>query len=490
MPHRDSVPGPPSLLNTPVARALLATLRALVLLALLLFVLLPMFWMFLTALKVPGSAFRLDFIPSFTQQFPPAGEAPWTIPVIPEGQSLVHLEIEDERALGVQAELRDSGGNVTTLPMRALFPGRWVAESGPHDVPPVAFRFLVNGEPATSRASWGPATEDGFTILEALDGGFLAAGDEPAWMAYTASGQTTVSVRRAPGESFSSSFWEMTRPATDEAPAAFAAVREAPLREMAPGEHNAVLEGETPGYLRVVRHLGLAEAVGNLYTLDNFRAIVANPDFNFARFFLNSLIVATSAAILTVLFTTMAGYAFAAKSFHFRDPLFNFLLASMLVPGMIYMVPQFSITLKLGWLNSYQGMVVPHLANVFGLFLLRQYIIQIPSDLFRAAEIDGASDMQVFFRIVTPVCLPIMLTLFLLVFVGQWSNFLWQLIVNTGDPSTMTLPVGLQQFRGQNATQWESIMAGACFSILPITVLFLALQRQFTQGLTAGAVKE
>src|SRR5690606_6399567 len=122
--------------------------------------------------------------------------------------------------------------------------------------------------------------------------------------------------------------------------------------------------------------------------------------------------------------------------------------------------------------NSYQGMIVPHLANVFGLFLLRQYISQIPRDLFHAAEIDGASESQVFRSIVIPVCLPIMVTLFLLVFVGQWSNFLWQLIVNTGDSPFTTLPVGLQQFKGQNANEWEKIMAGACFSILPIAVLF------------------
>ncbi|HMX63212.1 MAG TPA: carbohydrate ABC transporter permease, partial [Candidatus Sumerlaeota bacterium] len=160
------------------------------------------------------------------------------------------------------------------------------------------------------------------------------------------------------------------------------------------------------------------------------------------------------------------------------------------VPGMIFMVPQFSITLSLGMMNSYAGMIVPHLANVFGLFLLKQYVSQIPKDLFAAAEVDGASDRQVFTMIVVPICLPIMVTLFLLVFVGQWSNFLWQLIVNTGDSHVITLPVGLQQFKGQNSNEWEKIMAGACFSILPIAVLFLSTQKYFLKGLVAGAVKE
>lgn len=241
---------------------------------------------------------------------------------------------------------------------------------------------------------------------------------------------------------------------------------------------------------RLLEERSIGEAFSEMYTLDNFRAILSSEEFHFGRYFRNSLVVAFSAALLTVIICALAGYAFAVKSFHGREWLFRAILASMLIPGMIFMVPQFAITLGLGWMNSYQGMVVPHLSNVFGLFLMRQYIGQIPKDLFAAGEIDGASEFQVFRQIVTPVCMPIMVTLFVLVFVTQWSNFLWQLIVNTGDSPLLTLPVGLQQFKGQNVNDWEKIMAGACFSILPITVLFLALQKYFIQGLTAGAMKE
>ena len=233
-----------------------------------------------------------------------------------------------------------------------------------------------------------------------------------------------------------------------------------------------------------------SQSLAEMYTFNNFKNILFNENFDFGRYFTNSLVVAFFAAFLTMLICTLAGYAFAQKEFHFKEPLFQCLIASMLIPGMIFMVPQFSITLWLGWMNSYQGMVIPHIANVFGLFLMRQYIGQIPKDLFAAGEIDGAGSLQVFRHIVIPVSVPIMVTLFVLVFVGQWSNFLWQLIVNTGDSPYVTLPVGLQQFKGQNADDWEMIMAGACFSILPIAVLFLALQRYFLQGLTAGAMKE
>ncbi|MCC6547215.1 carbohydrate ABC transporter permease [Candidatus Sumerlaeota bacterium] len=247
---------------------------------------------------------------------------------------------------------------------------------------------------------------------------------------------------------------------------------------------------ESKRFFRLTSRRSIGEAFAATYTFDNFKAIILNKDFNFARYFANSLIVATGAGLLTVLICTLAGYAFAAMKFHFREQIFYILLTSMLVPGMIFMVPQFSITIELGLMSTYAGMIVPHLANVFGLFLLRQYVSQIPRDLFAAAEVDGANDAQVFTMVVVPICLPIMVTLFLLVFVGQWSNFLWQLIVNTGDSTVITLPVALQQFKGQNSNEWEKIMAGACFSILPIAVLFLCTQKYLMKGLVAGAVKE
>ncbi|HOK40090.1 MAG TPA: ABC transporter permease subunit [bacterium] len=231
-------------------------------------------------------------------------------------------------------------------------------------------------------------------------------------------------------------------------------------------------------------------ALNSLYTLDNFKKVLFNPDFPFSRFFFNSLVVATGCAFLTSLFCLLGGYAFAKKQFIFKDKLFLILLASMMVPGMIFMVPQFAIVNKLGWINSYWAMIIPHLGNVFGLFLLTQYIKTIPDSLFEAAKIDGASELQVFRIIVLPLSLPIIVTLFLLTFIGQWSNFLWQLIVNTPNSPYRTLPVGLALFRGQYATDWELMMAGACFSILPIAILFLVAQRFFIEGMTQGAVKE
>ncbi len=225
-------------------------------------------------------------------------------------------------------------------------------------------------------------------------------------------------------------------------------------------------------------------------SLDNFKKVAGDPDFPFVMFFQNSLIVAAASAGLTVLVCTLGGYAFAKKEFYGKNLIFTLLLSSMLVPGMIYMVPQFALISQLGWINTWQGMIIPHLASVFGLFLLRQYIETIPTSLIEAAQIDGASELQIFRQVVLPLCMPISATLFLLTFLTQWSNFLWQLIVNTPDSTLRTLPVGLALFRGQYGDRWDLMMAGSVFSILPMALLFLVAQRFFIEGMTSGAVKE
>ena len=243
------------------------------------------------------------------------------------------------------------------------------------------------------------------------------------------------------------------------------------------------------GKYRFIQQKEWQQAVNDLYTFDNFIKVLYNKDFPFALFFFNSFIVSTLTALITVIICTMAGYAFSKKDFWLKDQIFFLLLSSMMVPGMIFMIPQFLLVNDLGWINTYQGMVVPHLANVFGLFLLKQYIDTIPNSLFQAARLDGANEWQVFRIIIVPLCTPIMATLFLMTFVGQWSNFLWQLIVNTPDSVYRTLPVGLALFRGQYASDWGLMMAGACFSIIPIALLFLFTQRYFVAGMTSGAVK-
>lgn len=212
---------------------------------------------------------------------------------------------------------------------------------------------------------------------------------------------------------------------------------------------------------------------------------------NFGTYFLNSLLVASTAAFLVTLFASMGGYAFSKKNFPYKNQLFMILLGTMMIPGMMFMVPQFFMICQMGLFGTKWAMFLPHLASVFGVFLLKQFMDTIPDSLIESAQIDGASEWQVFRVVIIPLSMPIILTLFLLTFLFHWSNFLWQLIVtNFENPLSITLPVGLALFRGQYTSELGLIMAASCFSIVPIAVLFLFAQRYFIDGMTQGAVKE
>lgn len=231
-----------------------------------------------------------------------------------------------------------------------------------------------------------------------------------------------------------------------------------------------------------------------LYTLSNYKKILThNPrgdDFTFANAFSNSLLVSVGTGLLTILLCVLGGYVFAKKRFTGKKYLYVTFWASMMIPGMMFIVPQYVIITKLGWINTLQGMIIPHTANIFGLYLMKQYIEQIPHSLFEAAVIDGASELDLFKIIIIPLTMPILATLFLMTFLAQWSNFLWQLIVNTPDSYRMTLPVTLSYLKGQHNTDWTTLMAGSALMLLPIIILFLATQKHFVSGMTAGAVKE
>ncbi len=230
-----------------------------------------------------------------------------------------------------------------------------------------------------------------------------------------------------------------------------------------------------------------AEILPSQPTLENFRRVLS--DFGFGRYFANSVIVATTAAIFATMFATFAGYVFAKKQFFMKDRLFTFLLISLMIPGMMYVVPQFAIINKLGWMNTYRAMIIPHLANVFGLFLMRQYMTTIPNELLDAARMDGAGEWQVFRKVMIPLSIPIIATLFLLTFQFHWNNFLWQLIVANVE-RLYTVPVGLAMFKSAHEELYTLKMAGSCISVLPIAVLFFFAQRYFIEGMTMGAVKE
>ena len=221
-------------------------------------------------------------------------------------------------------------------------------------------------------------------------------------------------------------------------------------------------------------------------TLENYRELFGS--FGVGRFLFNSILISTLATGLALLFTIPAGYAFAKLRFKGRDATFRLLVAALVVPGQIGMLPLFLELKAMGLVNSYGGALVPWLAGIFGIFLVRQYCLSIPDEMLEAARIDGASEGQILRRIVLPILTPIIVTLALYVFLSSWNDFMWPLII-LADQDLYTLPVALAANSRQNVQDYEIMMAGAVVTTLPVLILFLALQRYYLSGLLTGSVK-
>ena len=221
-------------------------------------------------------------------------------------------------------------------------------------------------------------------------------------------------------------------------------------------------------------------------TLDNYRELFAR--IGIGHYFINSLIVACAITMLSLLVNTMAGYAFAKLPFRGRERIFAVLLSALVIPAQVTMLPLFLIMKQLHLVNSYGGVVVPALATVFGIFLVRQYARSIPDELIEAARIDGAGELRIFFQIVLPMLKPVLVTLAIFTFLGAWNDFMWPLIVLT-DTSHYTLPVALASLSREHIQDVEMMMAGAVITVLPVLTLFLVLQRYYIQGLLLGSVK-
>ena len=221
-------------------------------------------------------------------------------------------------------------------------------------------------------------------------------------------------------------------------------------------------------------------------SLENYRLLFGT--FGVGRFLFNSILVSTLATGLALLFTIPAGYAFAKLRFTGRDAIFRMLVAALVVPGQIGMLPLFLELKAMGLVNSYAGALVPWLAGMFGIFLVRQYCLSIPDEMLEAARIDGASEGQILRRIVLPILTPIIVTLALYVFLSSWNDFMWPLII-LADQDLYTLPVALAANSRQNVQDYEIMMAGAVVTTLPVLILFLALQRYYLSGLLTGSVK-
>ncbi len=221
-------------------------------------------------------------------------------------------------------------------------------------------------------------------------------------------------------------------------------------------------------------------------TLANYRELFAHAGMG--RYLANSILLAAAATALSLVFNVMAGYAFAKLRFRGRERLFRLMLGALVIPGQVAMVPLFLLLKHMGLVNTYGGVIVPALASIFGIFLVRQYALSIPDDLLEAARIDGASEWKIFAAVVVPLLKPIIVTLAVFTLLGTWNDFMWPLIV-LSDQNLYTLPVALASLSREHVQDNELMMAGSVLTTLPVLIVFLALQRYYMQGLMMGAVK-
>ncbi len=221
-------------------------------------------------------------------------------------------------------------------------------------------------------------------------------------------------------------------------------------------------------------------------TLDNYRELFGHAGMG--RYLLNSVIVAVSVTLISVLVNVAAGYGFAKLRFAGRDLIFKLMLGALVIPSQVAIIPLFLLLKQLGLVNNYGGVIVPAMAGIFGIFLVRQYALTIPDDLLEAARIDGASEWRIFVLIVIPVLRPILITLGVFTLLGTWNDFMWPLIVLT-DQHLYTLPVALASLSREHVQDSELMMAGSVLTTLPVLCVFVALQRYYMQGLMMGSVK-
>ena len=223
-------------------------------------------------------------------------------------------------------------------------------------------------------------------------------------------------------------------------------------------------------------------------TLDNYRTLFNKESF--PRYFLNSTVVAVVITAANVAFCSMVGYGLAKLKFRGKKLVFALVMGTLMIPGMVTFVPLFVLVANLGMVDTYPGLILPFLVTPFGVFLMRQFIIELPDDLLDAGRIDGAGELRIFRQIILPLCGPGLATLGILTFLGSWNNFLWPLVV-AQTQEHYTLPVALALFsqNQQVIPNYGVLLAGATVVVVPVLVVFLIFQRRFIEGIATTGIK-
>ena len=220
---------------------------------------------------------------------------------------------------------------------------------------------------------------------------------------------------------------------------------------------------------------------------ENFRDALSTGSFG--TYFYNSVVVAVAVTAANVLFCSLAGYGLAKFRFPFRELSFRVILSTLMLPLEIVLVPTFLVVQQLGMVNSYGGLIVPLAVDAFGIFLMRQFIRDLPDSLIEAARLDGCGELGIFFRIVLPNCKPALGALALLSFRDAWDQFLWPYIIAAND-ALKTFPLGLAQMEGIDSAAYHQIMALAVIGMIPTAILFLLFQRAFVRGIALSGLKD
>ncbi len=221
-------------------------------------------------------------------------------------------------------------------------------------------------------------------------------------------------------------------------------------------------------------------------TLDNFKAVLS--DGRFLRWFLNSLLIATVVTLSNLFFDSLVGYTLAKFRFRGRSVVFIAILSTLMIPTEMLVIPWYLMSSRFGWLDSYWGVMFPGMMTAFGTFLMRQFFASVPDDFFEAARIDGLNEFTIWWRIAMPLVTPALSALAIFTFLGNWTAFIWPLIVSS-KKELFTLPVGLSSFSVEQSVAWEMIMTGAALTTLPTLLVFLILQRFIVRGVMLAGLK-
>ena len=224
-------------------------------------------------------------------------------------------------------------------------------------------------------------------------------------------------------------------------------------------------------------------------TLENFTSIFNDKSLPVVNWFLNSLLIASLFTLVILIIDSLAGYAYARLEFPGKNLLFGLMLATLVMPGIMFLIPNYLTIARLGWIGSIQGVIVPGFAGVFGVFFMRQFFQSLPKELEEAAYIDGASIWRTFFSVILPLSKGPLITLGIITFLTSWNDFLWPLLILGGDRQELTLPVGLATLQGQYTFDYGKLMAGALVLTIPVLILYAVFQRYIIRSISMTGIK-